>query len=245
MQTRHAFLTDVGRRREHNEDSLFVDGEARLWVVADGMGGHAAGETASRLTVDALARVLCSEQAVAVPAVEEVPAAAMARAIAVANEAVLSAARRDRRLAGMGTTVVGLLARGAEAFIGHVGDSRAYLLRSGTLALLTEDHSLVQEQVRAGVLTPELARVSPYRNVITRSVGMEEEVEVDLARLTPCAGDRLLLCSDGLNGMLEDAEIGALLGAGTIDEAARLLVDRANAAGGDDNITVVIVEWFE
>jgi protein phosphatase len=247
MQTRQAALTDVGRKREHNEDFHGIADEAGVWVVADGMGGHAAGETASRLTVERFLAVLTLPGSYEGERSEGVPAAGLALALAVtdANDTVRETGFADRNLRGMGTTVVALVTRGGETVIGNVGDSRAYLLRKGALTLLTEDHSLVQEEIRAGTLSVARARTVGYRNVITRAIGMDSEVSPDLVTLEPAPGDRVLLCSDGLNTMLEDSEIEPLLGMGTIEEAARHLVDRANEAGGDDNITVLIVEWFE
>jgi serine/threonine protein phosphatase PrpC len=247
MPFRHTAVTDVGRRREHNEDSFVVDPDAGVFVVADGMGGHSAGETASRLTVERFHAVLTEPRSYEGARPDGVPAAALAlaRAVTDANDTVREQGDSDRSLSGMGTTVVALVARGTEMVVGHVGDSRAYLLRGGELRLLTEDHSLVQEEIRAGTLSPARARTVAYRNVITLAIGMDPELAPDVTSLVPAPGDRVLLCSDGLNSMLEDPEIGALLGSGSIEQAARSLVDAANEAGGDDNTTVVVVEWFE
>ena len=222
--------TDVGRVREGNEDALLVrDG---LFAVADGMGGHLGGEVASSLALEVVERM------------SERSEGSLAERVAEANRAVFERSLLDRRVSGMGTTVTAIEVDGSVGRIAHVGDSRAYRLRGETLEPLTEDHSLVRELVRAGEITEEEAREHPNRNVLVRVLGTEREVEVDEGEVDLRAGDRLLLCSDGLTGMLDDAAIrDALLAtAGDAEAAATRLVDLANEAGGADNVTVVVLD---
>jgi protein phosphatase len=229
--------TDVGRVRKVNQDRFaeFDDGRgSRLLVVADGMGGHRGGETASRLAVEAIGDVFSSSGE---------PLEGMLRtAIETANERVYQSASADPKLAGMGTTVVALcLGEGGEAWVAHVGDSRLYLLRDGTLDALTADHSVVAEMQQQGFLSAEEAQAHPRRNELTRSVGVAGEVEVDVARIEVRPGDRFLLCSDGLCGYLGEVEIREVLERERPLDAARILVDHANAKGGHDNITVQVL----
>lgn len=232
-----AAATDPGRVRGHNEDALWprpeservAGGEAAdpfLAAVADGMGGHVGGEVASGLAIEA------ALEAGGGP-VERVQAA---------NAVVVDAARRRPRLAGMGTTLTLAVFSGTELEIGHIGDSRAYLLREGALEQLTRDHSLVAEMVAAGELRPEEAPVHPFRSVITRALGIERAVAVDRVLRELLPGDRVLLCSDGLTTMLEDARIAELLAGSAVREAAAALIGAANRAGGLDNISVVLVD---
>jgi protein phosphatase len=243
-----AARTDVGMRREHNEDSFLINEDLGLYVVCDGMGGHAGGETASRLAVQTIERELLSARLggddpfAAIRSLEESPLApALREAIEGACAAVHRTARANPELQGMGTTCIALLVRGEQALVGHVGDSRAYLLRDGAITQLTEDHSLVNEQVRAGLLTLEEAKVSRLKNVITRSVGFEDDVLVDLLGVETRAGDRLLLCSDGLSNLVANEEIGRILHAQPLKEVPEKLVQIANERGGDDNVTVIAV----
>jgi len=227
----YAGLTDVGRVRSHNEDALVMD--PPLFAVADGLGGHQAGEVASSLAVDTL--------------VAEAPRRpdpkALGRAVRAANAAVIDAADKGRGRAGMGTTMTAAMVEGLRIAVAHVGDSRAYLFHDGQLGQLTADHSMVADMVRAGQLTEEESRVHPNRSVITRALGSDPNMLVDTFELTAVPGDRLLLCSDGLTAMLTDAEIASILADDTAPEtAARALVDSANAVGGYDNITVAIVD---
>ena len=228
--------TDAGKVRANNEDALLV-GEGRdetLFVVADGIGGFEAGEVASRIAVDVLR--------------ELEPGASFEAAIREANRRILAVGRGDERLSGMGTTIVATRFGGTReepvAEIAHVGDSRAYLLRGGSLRPLTEDHSLVAELVRSGDLTRDQAAEHPQKNLITRALGAEEEVEVDTVVLPVEAGDRLLLCSDGLTDMVPEANIGEILAdsPGDPEKPARTLVSAALDAGGSDNVTVVVVD---
>jgi protein phosphatase len=233
-----AAATDVGRVRAKNEDCYLADGEAGVFAVADGMGGHAAGEVASRLAVRVTDKRLleCTE--------ETEKADCLRSALLEANRAIREASREHPSRAGMGTTATTLLveANGQYA-IGHIGDSRAYLLRDGHLRRLTEDHTYVQQLVNRGRLTDEQARLHPRSSLLTRALGTDDHVDVDLYRGSLHPGDRLLLCSDGLTGMMSDRQLADLLGSVPDPKA---LVDRlilvANEAGGSDNITVVVVD---
>jgi protein phosphatase len=231
-----ASLTDVGRRRASNQDAfggLLAPSGARLLVVADGMGGHAGGETASRLAVETV------EEFVGGSAGD--PTWLLRTALEAANRRVLEQARSDPSLTGMGTTGVALLFQpGGSAWVAHVGDSRAYRLRDGRLEQLTPDHSLVAEFERRGLITAEEARVHPRRNEVLRCIGVDSEVDVDVAPVEVRSGDQYLLCSDGLCGVLTDEEIAAELLRAAPEAAARRLVDAANERGGPDNITVQI-----
>jgi protein phosphatase len=249
---RSAAQTDVGRKREHNEDSFLINEDLGLYVVCDGMGGHAGGETASRLAVQTIERELLSARlrgedpfASKAPLAESPLADALREAIEGACAAIFRTSRRNPELAGMGTTCISLLVNGDHAILGHVGDSRAYLVREGDVHQLSEDHSLVNEQVRAGLLSSDEARQSRLKNIITRSVGFEEDVLVDLMGLATSAGDRFLLCSDGLSNLVEAEEIRDALLQDDLDQVPPKLIDLANSRGGDDNITVVAVQRLE
>ena len=224
-------LTDVGRVRSSNQDAI-IQGE-RLFGVADGMGGHKGGETASAGARDGLLELLEDKS----PALD-----ALRDAVTEVNGRLFRQQQGDERLSGMGTTLTALWVSEHYVYIGHVGDSRAYLLREGKLRQMTSDHSLVAELVRSGVLTPEQAEGHPMRNVITRAVGTEETVEVDLLVEERRAGDLWLVCSDGLYGMVPDSAMEAILTINTPQEASKLLLDAALAAGGHDNVTVVLVQ---
>jgi len=232
-----ASYSHVGRVRSVNQDRFaeFEDGRgSRLLVVADGMGGHRGGETASHMVVEAIGEVFGRS--------EEPLEERMGTAVETANQRVHECASADPDLAGMGTTVVALcLGKGGEAWVAHVGDSRLYLLREGRLDALTADHSLVAEMHRQGFLTAEEAQVHPRRNELTRSVGVAAGVKVEISRITVRPGDRFLLCSDGLCGYLGDDEIREVLEAERPASAARVLVDHANAKGGYDNVTASVV----
>jgi PPM family protein phosphatase len=225
-----AFRTDTGRQRNANEDSFFT--RAPVFVVADGMGGAQAGEVASKAAAEAFAGELASAP----------PERVLRETIEGANRSIHEHARDDPGLAGMGTTITAAIVdpEAEEVAIGHVGDSRAYRLRAGKLERLTRDHSLVEEMRRKGQLTEAQAEDHPQRSIITRALGPEPEVEVDLQTVPAQPGDVFLICSDGLTTMLDDEHIARLLGrASTMQTAVRALVDEANRAGGRDNITVV------
>ncbi len=242
LRARACGLSDVGVLRSHNEDCFEIDPEHQMFVVADGMGGHSHGEIASRIAVQAI-----RDQLATLP--ERLPvssppkhAARLRDAIRLAHERVLAAIRQDASLHGMGTTVVGMLLDGESVAVAHVGDSRAYRLRDGKLELLTQDHTWVNEQVVAGFLSEEQARVHPLKNVVTRALGGDAEVEVDVREWKVLPGDLYMLCSDGLTTMLSDAEILERLRApGRLEELCARLVRDANARGGFDNISVVLL----
>lgn len=244
-----AGLTDVGRKRNHNEDSFLVDDEIGLFVVADGMGGHAGGGTASRIAVETIDAELRSARNNPVNPfkvdtnLQDSPLPEILRtAVEKACQAIFRAAQDDPRLNGMGTTVISLLVRGNHALFAHVGDSRAYLVRGDLIQQVSEDHSLVNEQIKAGMITPEEARHSRYKNIITRSVGFEEEVQVDVMGLICEPGDSFVLCSDGLANLVEDKEIReTIAGLPDLSEVPKKLIALANDRGGDDNITVIVV----
>src|SRR3981081_2281571 len=247
-----AARTDVGRRGEHNEDSFLINEDLGLYVVCDGMGGHAGGETASRLAVQTIERELLSARlggddpfAAAAPLEESPLAPALREAIEGACAAVYRTSRANPELQGMGTTCIALLVQGEIAILGHVGDSRAYAVRDGEVVQRTEDHSRVNDQVRAGLLTPEEARHSRLKNIITRSVGFEEDVLVDLIGVETRAGDRFLLCSDGLSNLIENDEIRDALVESDLAKVPEILIQLANSRGGDDNITVIAVQRVE
>ena len=244
-----AARTDVGMKREHNEDSFLVNQDLGLYVICDGMGGHAGGETASRLAVQTIERELLSARlrtddpfAVEAPLPETPLAGALREAIEGACAAVFRTSRANPELSGMGTTCITLLVRGTQALIGHVGDSRAYLVRDGDVHQLSDDHSLVNEQVRAGLLSEEEAKHSRLKNIITRSVGFEEDVLVDVIGVETLPGDRFLLCSDGLSNLMENEEIRDALLQYPLDDVPQVLIQLANERGGDDNVTVVTVQ---
>ncbi len=237
--------TDIGLRREANEDSYLMMPRNSLWIVADGMGGHAGGQVASKLTVEVTGSTLVrnlekAEQRAASNGGRVNPAELIADAVKQACETVFDTAQERPELTGMGSTITAMFAYGSVAWIAHVGDSRAYLVRDGEIHQVTEDHSLVQEQVAAGLITPEQAKVSVMRNIITRSIGFEREVKVDTGAVPLQSGDRFLLCSDGLTGNVEDHEILSILESEDRRRAPRTLIDLANARGGDDNCTVVV-----
>lgn len=233
---RYAALSDVGRVRENNEDSWHADG--RVFIVADGMGGHQAGEVASAAAVERFLRY--DRENRHLPTLRR-----LNEGILAANDFLGRMAAENPGLEGMGTTFTVLVLEGG-AFLGHVGDSRAYLLREGRMISLTRDHSLVAKMVREGLLTPRQARVHPRRNVILRALGMKSRLTVDLATPDLRAGDRVLLCTDGLTSGLEDEELKNILA--SVDDPAeccRRLVMEANARGGEDNVTVVVVDLEE
>jgi protein phosphatase len=245
--------SDVGCIRTNNEDNFGYDLRHGIFVVCDGMGGHAGGETASRLAVQTVERELIGARlrsddpfSSSAPLPETPLAGALHEAIEGACAAVFRTSRANPELQGMGTTCIALLLHGDNAILGHVGDSRAYAMRDGEVMQLTEDHSLVNEQVRAGLLTHDEARHSRLKNIITRSVGFEEDVLVDLLGFETALGDRYLLCSDGLSNLVDNEEIGnQLLRHEDPEPTCRALIELANARGGDDNVTVVVIHRVE
>ncbi|MGH9588604.1 MAG: Stp1/IreP family PP2C-type Ser/Thr phosphatase [Acidobacteriaceae bacterium] len=231
-----AALSDTGKVRDHNEDAFGQCLEAGVFVVCDGMGGAAAGEVASRIAVDTVIERLCTTTST------EDRRRALTESIAAANHLVHARSASDRSLQGMGTTLVALAVQDNSALIGHVGDSRCYLFRAGQLTRQTNDHSLVDEQVRLGHMTPEDAERSPLKNVITRAIGTQPSVEPELSELTIQPGDTFLLCSDGLIREVPDDQIVAILSRiASLDDHCRQLIDAANRAGSHDNVTVILV----
>jgi protein phosphatase len=225
-----AGLTDVGRQRHTNEDRFFE--AAPMFAVADGMGGARSGEVASQIAVDEFE---------AQQAADGTPEDRLARIVQAANRKIYELAQSDESHAGMGTTLTAALVGAGEISLGHVGDSRAYRFRDDELERLTQDHSLVEELMRMGKLSPEDAEVDPRRSIITRALGPEPTVEVETCTYPAKDGDVYLLCSDGLTGMVSEERLGEILRSrSSLDQAARQLVDEANASGGKDNITVVL-----
>lgn len=230
MKVRVGVATDVGRRRSANEDSYLRRDDDAVFAVADGMGGHRAGDVASATALEALEQRLGD-------------GGDLVEAIVSANAEVFDKARANPEMRGMGTTVTAVRVKDEAAVFGHVGDSRAYLFRDGELTQVTEDHSLVEELVREGRLTPEEAAVHPQRSIVTRALGVDESVDVDTYEVDLLPADRILVCSDGLTSMLRDDQIAEVL-RGTADPqaAAENLVEAANRAGGEDNITTIVID---
>jgi serine/threonine protein phosphatase PrpC len=237
--------SDVGRKRVHNEDSFLVMPESGLFCVADGLGGHASGEVASRMAVEEVAAYFRATDSDPADGAHE---DRVAEAIRLANRSILTRARAEPDLTGMGTTLVaGYFAEDGPLVVAHVGDSRAYLFRGGEIKRLTEDHSLLQDFIRHS--SPSAAEIDafPHKNVIVRAVGMRDAVEMDLSRVKVREGDVFLFCSDGLFGMLPDEQMAEILREEGFDilRANQLLVDAANEAGGSDNITSILVQVVE
>ncbi|MBI3647783.1 MAG: Stp1/IreP family PP2C-type Ser/Thr phosphatase [Actinobacteria bacterium] len=229
MRIRAGYATDIGKVRDGNEDSFLA--EHPLYAVADGMGGHLGGEVASHLALETLERL------------SEEGREDLSERIRRANDAVFERSVRDRNVSGMGTTLTAAVVAGDELHLAHVGDSRAYLLRAGDLRRLTEDHTLVARMVKAGEITQGEAEVHPHRNVLTRAVGTEPDVDVDESRVALLDGDRILLCTDGLTGMVPEQQLRAILESEPDpQQAAHRLVKAANRAGGVDNTTVVLLD---
>jgi serine/threonine protein phosphatase PrpC len=249
VEVKTAGLTHVGRQRQHNEDSFLVENTARLFLVADGMGGHAAGEIASRIAVDSISEFILhtkEDDGTWPHAYDEQFKRSTNRlmaAVRMANTRVLEAMRKDARLRGMGTTVVAAIADGDVMSFAHVGDSRAYLIRDNALTRITNDHSWVFEQVQAGMLTEAEAEKHPLRNVITRALGGALQVNPDASEIQARPGDMFLLCSDGLTGMVPEDEILRIVTENADPVVAcQKLIDDANERGGLDNITAILVK---
>ena len=237
MILRAAASTDVGLRRKINEDRYALAADLGLYLVADGMGGHTAGQVASELAADAALQAIRALEGASASLAEK-----LRYAVASANRAIYSMARERPELAGMGTTFVSLLAGEGRAALAHVGDSRAYLVRADRIRQLTDDHSIVGELLRRHEISEDAAREHPHRHVLTRALGVRKAVEPDLAELTPLPGDFFVLCSDGLTNHVEDHEIAkAVTQEEDLQEACERLVDLANGRGGEDNTTLVIV----
>lgn len=235
-------VTDIGKKRKLNQDFVFASEEPignlpNVFIVADGMGGHNAGDFASKCTVETMVREIRSS-------FEKSPIRILSKAIRDANDRIRRKAEEDKSLYGMGTTVVAATCLGKYLQVANVGDSRLYVINED-IRQITRDHSLVEEMVRMGGLDRKLARNHPDKNIITRAIGARDTVEIDFFHEELSSGDIVLMCSDGLTNMLEDEEIGRILkGSGSLEEKAEKLVAAANNNGGKDNIAVIIIDMF-
>lgn len=233
-------MTDVGRRREMNQDYVYATGQPigpfpNLLVVADGMGGHKAGDFASKFTVEVVKREIAGSR-------RRKPEKVLHDAIQVANRELINAASRDVKLEGMGTTLVVATVIGDTLYFANIGDSRLYLI-DDNIKQLSKDHSLVEEMVRLGGIKAEDARNHPDKNIITRAMGVKNEAEADFYEFGIKRGDKILMCTDGLSNMVEDEDMfGLVKGSRDVVEAVQMLIDRANSNGGRDNIGVVLAE---
>ena len=241
-------FTDLGRKRQTNEDAFYLDDMLGLYVVADGMGGHAAGEVASQEAVETVfgmvKRGIANLHELEDPVQEEDVRNAcrlMESAVQAATYMVFSMAEMDRGKSGMGTTISAMLVLGEYAITAQVGDSRIYRIRGAEVEQLTEDHTLIAWQLKQGLITPQEAKKSPHRNVITRAVGNRDYVQVDTGLVQLFAGDRFLLCSDGLHGYLRELDICPIVRLGG-EHAVKRFIELANERGGKDNITAILVE---
>jgi len=250
LQIASASFSHPGLRRDENEDSFCVRPDLGLFLVADGMGGHNAGEVASHMAVEAIEAFVADTQdgdpnrtwPVPYDASLGIDGNRLKAAFRLANRRIGAATERDDQLKGMATTAAGILIGREHPVVAHVGDSRVYLLRNGRLRQVTEDHSWVSEQVRAGAMTETAARKHPWRNIVTRALAGGEDPEVEVADLALEPGDRVLICSDGLSSVVPTARMEELVGLdGSLDDICRELIEAANREGGPDNITVVIL----
>lgn len=254
MRIEVAGLSHVGMKRTHNEDSYLLLPDEGLFCVADGMGGHASGEIASKMAIEEMAdffKMTARDQDATWPykmdKARNYDENRLATAIKLANMRIFERAANDPQYRGMGTTVVSLhFVPNAQTavYAGHVGDSRIYFYRQGALKQLTEDHSLLNDYLKAKKLTPEEIEAFPHKNVIVRALGMKDTVQVDVTRMEPQDGDIFLLCSDGLSGMVPDAEMQETLRGHTdIQQACEKLIGQANTNGGNDNVTCILVRY--
>jgi serine/threonine protein phosphatase PrpC len=248
MRVRFAGETDVGMKRTHNEDNLFLPDEERLVVVADGMGGHAAGDVASKLAIETVVsffHTTAENPKMTWPFMVDVEHRLqenrLITGIKLANLKIFEAAQRDTRSRGMGTTIVTCLFCEDLVLVAHVGDSRVYLVREGRIRQLTEDHSLLNDYIKMKRIAPQDVDRFPHKNVIVRALGMKDTVAVDVFHQEPRLGDVYLLCSDGLSGMVDDNEMLQIVqGEKDLDRCCERLVEVANGNGGVDNITVAL-----
>lgn len=247
-----AVRTDAGLRRSSNEDSHSSRPDIGLFIVADGMGGHVAGEVASRVAVESVASFIQETDGADKNRTWPFPfepqlsleANRLKAAFRLANRRIAATIADSQDLRGMATTASAILHGQTHSCVAHIGDSRVYMLREGALTQLTHDHSWVEEQVRAGTLTPAAARQHPWRNVVTRALSGGEDPDIDVVEIQPKPGDRYLLCSDGLFGVVPDEKIGAIVGdrSASLEDICGKLIDAANAAGGPDNITAMLLQ---
>lgn len=245
-------ITDVGRKRQNNEDNYLINDELNLYIAADGMGGHAGGEFASQIAVNTVEEVFLNLEsdpdamATMEPGMlEQVTREKLEYAIRLAGRRIYEKALDEPEYRGMGTTALALYVFDDKAFISHVGDSRAYRFRDQHVEQLTEDHSLVNEQIKAGLISPEHAKTHRLKNIITRSLGYQEDVDVDTRVDALRPGDIFVLCSDGLSNLVEEADMAQILGRYRLQEAGMKLIELANDRGGDDNITAVLARVDE
>ncbi|HEY0880449.1 MAG TPA: Stp1/IreP family PP2C-type Ser/Thr phosphatase [Archangium sp.] len=252
MKIAVAGQTHVGMKRNHNEDNLLLLPEERLFVVADGMGGHSSGEVASKIAVEEVAeffRMTSQDLEITWPYKMEkqrnYDENRLATGVKLANMRIFEKASAETKYKGMGTTIVTVFfAKDSEVIVGHVGDSRVYFFRENTLRMITEDHSLLNDYLKAKKLTPEEIEAFPHKNVIVRALGMKDTVNVDINKVEPKDGDIFLLCSDGLSGMVPDKQIEQILQAQPdLEKACAQLIDAANANGGNDNVTWVLAQY--
>jgi protein phosphatase len=244
--------TNVGMKRTHNEDSFSIIEDAGLYIVADGMGGHASGEVASKMAVDSLKEFFASTAQdpertwpYKMDRSKGYEENRLITGIKLANLRIYESAQRDPRQRGMGTTIVTMFAVEDGVYVAHVGDSRGYRIRDGKIEQLTEDHSLLNDYIKMKRLTPEEIANFPHKNVIVRALGMKDTVKVDTRYEQPRAGDTYLLCSDGLSGPVTDPDmLDIVTNSSDLKTAASRLIQRANEHGGPDNITVVLARWL-
>lgn len=247
--------TDVGLKRKENEDSYLVDESNCIFIVADGMGGHAAGDLASRVAVESVCDYLRRNSSPLNPKTAPFgtnselsdTANRITNAVCIANEKIRQIATRNEQVAGMGTTVVCARIEGRLVTIGNVGDSRAYLFRQSGYRQISEDHSWVSEQLQKDLISAEDARVHPWRNVITRALGSRDALEVDIFEERVRSGDHLLLCTDGLSGMVDDITMFEIItdSESTEEQKSERLIEEAKKAGGSDNITQILIAFME
>lgn len=251
MRIEVAGTTHVGMKRNHNEDNFLVLPDERLFCVADGMGGHSSGEIASKIAVDEISeffKLTGQDQEATWPfkmdKSKNYDENRLATAIKLANARIYERAGTESKLKGMGTTVASVHFVANNAYVGHVGDSRVYFFRDGQLRQVTEDHSLLNDYLKAKKLTPEEIEAFPHKNVIVRALGMKDTVLVDVGRIECRDGDEFLVCSDGLSGMVPDPQIQDVLSkVSDLDQACNQLIEMANANGGNDNVTCIIARW--
>jgi protein phosphatase len=251
MRAIAAGLTNVGMKRSHNEDSFFIVEDENLYIIADGMGGHSSGEIASQMAVETVANFFKStsnDDEVTWPFKmdkgRDYQENRLVTAIKLANLRIYESAQREAKYRGMGTTIVAALFKNDEVIIAHVGDSRCYHITGNEIRQITEDHSLLNDYIKAKKLTPEELENFPHKNVIVRALGMKETVQVDINRIKPSPGDIFLLCCDGLSGMVKDEEMKNIILTykDNLEKANEVLIARANENGGIDNITSILVK---
>lgn len=241
MKFEASFLTDKGLRRESNQDACLINNELGLFIVADGMGGHSGGEVASSMAVEAVEEVMLSDDAKSKDS-----RSMIVKAYEEASRKIFDLAATERpELSGMGTTMVVAQLKGRTLYIGNVGDSRCYFFKKPYLWQITEDHSLINEQLRAGIMTPDQVRQFVGRNVITRSVGYERDVYPDIIERDVSPGEMFIICSDGLSSLVPDSQICEILNDNPTDKVVKACVEQALANGGDDNVTVLLLHIVE